>query len=375
MKQVANNLMDYTLNIEICSDWNLTPKKKQAWLSLSNSHYNPNVFLTIDWLKLWWEVYATEKDELHLVYIWQEQCIIAIYPLYIQDRKVARFIGTGESEADEVCSEYLDVLVNKNELTPIYDVVGKLHEQLLAKKLSLIFNDILENSHILKIVRRFNTHAITMLESTGARYFVQLPNTYQEFEKSCSKNFISQAKRKMRSFKRLNSEVMQVKNSDDLELVFNELVKLHNSSWAGKGKLGAFESNKFRHFHLQFAQIMLSNDCLSMKVLKIDNIIVGVIYNFSYKGTKAFYQMGIDSTIKHNVSVGTLLHLLEIESSIHNGHCIYDFMKGDNVQSYKSAYTKNKTPMFNVAVVKKDFSGFYIYSIWQIKQLISKYKK
>jgi len=366
--------MDCTLNIEICNDWNLTPPKKQAWLYLSNNHYNPNVFLTLDWLKLWWETYATANDELHLVYIWQGQYIIAIYPLYIQDRKVARFIGTGEPEADEVCSEYLDVLVKNNELAPIYGVVEKLNKQLLAKKLSLRFNNILENSHILNIVKRSDINAFNILESTGARYFVQLPNTYQEFEKSCSKNFISQANRKMRSFNRLNSEVMQVNNKDDLELVFNELIKLHNSRWAGKGKLGAFASNKFRHFHLQFAQIMLSNDCLSMKALKIDNVIVGVIYNFSYKGTKAFYQMGIDSTIKYNVSLGTLFHLLEIKSSIDHEHCVYDFMKGDEVQSYKSAYARNKTSMFNVSLVKKDLFGFYIYGIWKVKQLISKYQ-
>lgn len=366
--------MDGNVNIEICCDWEVNDEKKQAWQFLSENHYNPNVFLTLDWLKLWWEVYSTQQDKLQLIYVWDAQEIIAILPIYLQHTSQIRFVGTGEPEADEVCSEYLDILVKNNKPQCVCEVISAYFQTLFAAKYSVIFNNILENSHILNLLNAISDNTILISQSVGSRYFISLPASYQAFEQTRSKSFITQAKRKMRKFNNLSSEIMQVKNHQELSSVINKLSQLHNENWYSKGVVGAFESDKFRQFHYKFATAMLDKGRLSMTALKIDEIVVGVIYNFTYQGIKAFYQMGIDSTIKHNISVGTLLHLIEIESSINSGNTVYDFMKGDDINSYKSAYTQDRTPMFNVSLYKKGFKGYYIYCVWQLKQLLRKLK-
>lgn len=366
--------MDGNVNIEICCDWQLNDQKEHAWQFLSENHYNPNVFLALDWLKLWWEVYSTPQDKLQVIYVWQAQEIIAIFPIYLQNGSKVRFVGTGEPEADEVCSEYLDILVKNNNPQLVCEIIGKYCHTILTTQYSIEFNNILENSHILTILSGIQDSSILISQSVGSRYYISLPTSYQIFEQTCSKSFISQANRKMRKFKNLSSDVIQVKNQNDLSTIFNKLAQLHNTNWHTKGVVGAFESDKFKHFHYKFAKAMLDKGCLSMTALKIDNVIVGVIYNFTYHGIKAFYQMGIDSTIKHNISVGTLLHLIEIESSINSGTIVYDFMKGDDINSYKGAYTQDKTPMFNVSLHDKNLTGYYLYCVWRLKKLLIKLK-
>ena len=366
--------MDGNVNIEICCDWQLNDKKAQAWQLLSENHYNPNIFLTFDWLKLWWEVYSTQQDKLQLIYVWDAQEIIAIFPIYLQHASQIRFVGTGEPEADEVCSEYLDILVKDNNPQLVCKVIVQYLQTLFTAKYSVTFNNILENSHILSILNAVRDTTILISQPVGSRYFISLPTSYPAFEQTRSKCFITQAKRKMRKFEKLNSEVFQVSSQNDFKDAMHMLVKLHNTNWQNRGVVGAFESDKFKLFHHKFAKLMLDKGCLSMTGLKIDNVIIGVIYNFTYQGIKAFYQMGIDSTIKHNISAGTLLHLVEIESSINSGNTMYDFMKGDDINSYKSAYTQDKTPMFNVSLYNKDFKGYYINCVWQLKQLIRKLK-
>jgi len=366
--------MDYTLKIEVCNDWELCLKKTQAWNHLSENHYNPNVFLTLNWLKLWWEVYSAKNDIMHIVYIWENEDVIAIFPLYLQQGKLFRFIGTGEAEADEVCSEYLDILVKNNEIELVRELIGDYCQRLLVNNNSFEFNNILANSNIINVFRDSKINALSMCELVGVRYFLTLPKSYSIFESSCSKAFISQSKRKMRKFNKLNGEVIEVNNQDDLLIMFDKLTELHNLRWTRKGMPGVFSSKKFTMFHLEFAKIMLEKGCLSMKALKISNAIVGVIYSFSYKKNKAFYQMGIDSTIKHNVSPGTLLHLLEIESSIARSDYLYDFMKGNESTSYKNSFTNQQTAMFNILVVSKNINGYYSYFQWLIISILKKIK-
>jgi len=366
--------MDCTLDIEVCSDWVLNGKKKDAWQLLSTTHNTPNIFLTIDWLKLWWEVYAQENDELQLIYIWKNNEIISIIPFYIQDKKIVRFIGTGESESDEVCSEYLDVLIKRGDRELALSSIIKCLEKFLAKGFFFEFNNILEDSDVLFIVKSSEFNMTSTITPVGSRYAIHLPVSFQEYENSCSKSFISQAKRKMRKFKKLGGEIIEVNSQSDLAYVFKKLADLHNSCWIEKGHAGAFSSEKFKAFHYTFASKMLDKGCLSMKALKLNGIIVGVIYNFIFYEEKAFYQMGIDSNITQNISIGTLLHLLEIESSINNKHRLYDFMKGDELSSYKSAYTNNKTAMFNVRIDKKSLKAYLVKGTEKVKNLIKKLK-
>jgi len=367
--------MDCNLDIEVCSDWILSDRKKQAWEILSTTHYAPNVFLTVNWLKLWWKVFSKNNDELHIIYIWKNNEIIAIVPIYLQGGSLVKFIGTGEAEADEVCSEYLDVLINNEDRHLICSSIVKCFKQLLDKGFSFELDNVLADSHLLNIIQLPDFNAVSIIKQIGSRYFIPLPASYQEYENSCSKSFMSQARRKMRKFKKLNGEIIQVNTQNDLNFLFNELAELHNTCWIDKGYKGVFSSEKFMMFHFEFASTLLEQGNLSMKALKLNGHIIGVIYNFVFCGEKTFYQMGIDNGITQNISIGTLLHLLEIESSINNKERIYDFMKGDEKNSYKSAYTNHKIAMYSIRLDKKSLSAYLVKYVIKTKKMIGNIKK
>ena len=112
MKQINNKNITEEFNFDVCSNWIFDNKYRIGWNELVDNHYQANIFLTIEWLELWWNTFAQKSDVLKLVFIHQRDELIAIAPFYQKAGKELRFIGTGEAEEAEVASEFLDILIN-----------------------------------------------------------------------------------------------------------------------------------------------------------------------------------------------------------------------------------------------------------------------
>ncbi|MCI2282224.1 GNAT family N-acetyltransferase [Colwellia sp. MSW7] len=362
---MIDNNLDNEILVEVVTAWGLSDKQIAAWHSLSENHYNPNIFLTLEWLKLWWEIFHLSSDLLQIVFISVSDRIVAICPLYIQAGKTLRFIGTGEDEECEVCSEYLDLLVEKGNTSFAIDIISQQISSLLNSVSRIEFNNVLKEGHILSVVERLGQSCFIKKQCMGVRYSINLSDNYLEYTSSLSKNFIAQAQRKERKFNKQLGKVVEVKNLNELDNIFNHLELLHNRRWNKKGFSGAFKAEKFVYFHKKYTEFLLLNNQLSMKALVVNERIVGVIYNIKYCGRRFFYQIGIDTNHKDNFSPGTLLHLNEIKTSIDEEEVLYDFMKGDLYRSYKENFSNVKEEMFNVILLKKSITNSLTLLKWK----------
>src|SRR3989338_6121715 len=87
-------------------------------LSLSSTNA---VYLTWEWLFTWWEIFGDDRRELFIIAVRENGQLIGIAPLIIHNvedfnlftfRRI-EFLGTGEEEKDEVCSNYMDFIIAK----------------------------------------------------------------------------------------------------------------------------------------------------------------------------------------------------------------------------------------------------------------------
>lgn len=358
MNQINNKNMAEEFHINVFSHWHFNVKFRKGWQHLAANHHRPNIFLTIEWLELWWEVYAKKVDVLKLVFIHNNSDVIAIAPFYQKAGKELRFVGTGEPESAEVASEFLDVLIDvryKNNAAKL--LKSYLQNEITNSKL-LEFNNILLSSNIYSIVETLKLVSWQVKKLSGIRYFITLPKTILEYYQAIDKSIKSQLLRKKKKFEKLGGSVKRIKNIEELEESFEDLKMLHCQRWQKSGLIGAFGDQRFNIFHLEFMRLMLAKGQLSLTSLIIDNRVIAVIYNIKYRDTRFFYQIGANLTFRPNISAGSLIHLYEIQDSIETGENYYDFMKGAISNSYKESFSNSSEKVFNLSIYKKGFDNF-----------------
>lgn len=358
-----------SFHIEVLDKWLLSKNDLTAWEELLTQQPNGSFFLSYEWLYLWWNTFAQAKDILKLILVYDADKLVAIFPFYLKKGETLYFIGTGEDEQSEVCSEYLDIILANDYQNALLDTFNNILQNDFKQIKQMMFSNVLFDSYIVQCIERAKKHYILVKNIVGVRYKLSLPSDYLTYEATRSRSFISQANRKKRKFEKLGGKLINVKSQADAIEIFNQLGKLHSARWNAVGLNGAFQDQRFLNFHRSYIKILFQNNKLSMKALTINNQVVGVIYNITYNNTCYFYQIGIDIDNFHHLSLGTILHLSEIKESILHGYEQYDFMKGNKIKSYKQSFTDTTYEMLNLDVHKK---GILAHIKNTIRQIIKK---
>jgi len=325
-----------------------------VWDDLLSQVTHLSFFMSWKWLNLWWKSYAGENDTLIILLIEDDGVVIAIAPFYFQNNSTLRFIGTGELESDEVATEYLDILCSLNFADKINIMLAEYIDSHLFKIKSIVFNNYLPNSTIYKLVTIIKGNFWINTVKVGVRYRAKLPSSQMAFKEQCSKSLIKRLRRHRNNFESsLAGEFLPCLSLSDLNEALFVLDKLHTQRWQDKNKQGAFSSPKFRSFHNEFCEYAFDKEWLQLWSLKAKGRVIATIYAIEYNSTCYFYQSGIDTYFKPNISPGYLSHLLLIETCINNRIDYYDFMKGSSKGSYKSNLSNEQFPMYETILLKK----------------------
>ena len=115
------------------------------------------------------------------------------------------------------------------------------------------------------------------------------------------------------------------------QAMYADMCRLHNQTWQARGKPGAFANPFLRDFHWSLIQKRLGAGEIQLMALHAGTHLLGVIYNFIYRGRVCNYQAGIDYTLdgKH-LKPGLMIHAMAIQHNAALGHAYYDFMTGDS---------------------------------------------
>ena len=149
------------------------------WDELLMSSKTESFFLSWEWLYTWMEIYAGPNTVQWVIVSKKDNEIIGIAPFYIdventkesRERKVLRFIGTGEAEEDEVCSYYLDIIARNGYEKVVSQATWDVINISGIQWNEAIFPDLLEQSvmiqYFLPIIKEKGLS--TSLENNGIR--------------------------------------------------------------------------------------------------------------------------------------------------------------------------------------------------------------
>jgi CelD/BcsL family acetyltransferase involved in cellulose biosynthesis len=366
------------MHFEIIRDTEAFMALESIWKTIHTASNQATIFLGWEWMSTWTLVYTDEIDRLLTVVVYNGKGRpIGIAPLYIKrcgegsSGRELRFLGTGEPEEEEVCTEYLDVLIDQEEVETGIEGIARAirdtaHEWDFAT-LDYLLYDSLVLTRLLKM-GYMGRHV--QISVSGYRHCINLPTDWNEYLTGLSKSMRNQIRQKRRRFEQSSgARCTQVSHASQIPKIIETMARLNKSRWTAKGKRGVFEAHRFRQFHENIMHKTLESRQLRLRVLEVENRVIGIIYNFYFKGIEYYYQSGIDDNGAKRLSPGVVGHSIAIEQLISNGDSAYDFMQGKQ-NSYKNTYGTRLTPMYTAVTVSWTCKGTWLILLFTMSQTV-----
>lgn len=331
---------------------------RDKWQFLLSKSTQNNVFLSWEWHYTWWQCFSKPKDKLQILLIESNDTIVGIAPLYLQHTiltgKTLRFIGTGEPEADEVVTEYLDfIALSGHEQTVIDTVYACLLEHRTWQRVE--FNYVLQNYLCHEVAEKLTENFSLKPQLIGKTFSTPLEDSetqYRETRLSSSRN-----KRLKRCLNALNKDGgglvrILIENESEIDSHLSILQSLHDERWSAKNKSSIFESQQFMSFHRKLLTLLLPQNKANIALYYLNEKPLAALY-VMYSSTDChYYQSGFSKERENRYMPLFVSHITEMNAARTQGLTRYDFMRGSEV-SYKSDFGCDGTDMFDLTVYRR----------------------
>lgn len=315
-----------------------------AWEALYLQASNAHVFLSFDWVQTWLEVYdGIVKSQLVYCY-WHDNTLVAVLPLY-QSRLngLCYFIGTGEPEESEVCSEYQDILVHSGFETYASELLKTAMSGYLK---TLVLTNVRQDACLRSAIHQIAQPILINEQSNERRYFVPLKD-----RDISSTKLYKKANRYLNVFYRQSEATIRHPNCEsDIEKQFERLVELHRRRWASRQHQIIFDNPLFLKFHTRVIKRLWRKERVVLTEIAVADEVIASFYGFKDAKSIFFYQSGINDKFKPNVSPGTIMHLIEAQAAVANQLSEYDFLGSKPENTYKNRLTEHSEPLFHIVL-------------------------
>jgi CelD/BcsL family acetyltransferase involved in cellulose biosynthesis len=313
-----------------------------AWRALLANSSSNEPTLSPEWLLTWWEVFGgLAGRRLCVIGFLDGNRLVGLAPLlrrrwrYWPGLSFRRLeaLGSGEDEADSVCSDYLNVLCEQGREQAVSDAfVQGLDGVHWGEWDELILPMMDGASRFLPALRQTARQAglIVQVRPVGESPYIPLPASWDEYLRRLPGGDRYYLKRSLRDFERWaagEARFHRVESANDLEQGKRILHELHHERWRGTGS-GVFRSARFLTFHDRLMSRLLERDALELLWLSVRGEPVAAMYNLRWAGKTWFYQCGRRVGLPPNIRVGVVLHAHAIRGAIEGGQREYDFLCG-----------------------------------------------
>jgi CelD/BcsL family acetyltransferase involved in cellulose biosynthesis len=309
---------------------------RDPWEELLSRSTNDEPTMSPTWLLPWWRIFGKDGGrELAAIAFFDRARLVGLAPLVLRPWRLApgvtvrrlELLGTGEDEKDEICSDYLGLLVERGleaavtgTFVDALGLVGRWDELVLAtmrgdSPVGVLLAEVLRE-------RGF----MVSLDVVGASFHVPLPQTWDEYLNALPASRRAMVRRSIRAYEAWagRAELDVVTEAGGLERAKEDLVRLHRARWAQVG--GAFVSPRFRAFHDAVMPELFARGALELAFLRAHGRPVAAIYNLLWRDKVRFYQSGRAVDVPGDARPGIVLHARAIERAIAQGYREYDFL-------------------------------------------------
>lgn len=336
---------------------------RDEWTALQAESNAQLPALTWDWLFTWWETFAEGRRLQLLTARDPDGRLVGLAPLLrrtirlhgVPIRRV-ELLATGEDEADEILSEYLDfIIVRGREREAIAAFYAHLAAQDDWDELCLA--SVPADSPLVPAFREAIARAAAPIDVTTRPrpdgILVSLARDTKAFVAAQSKRMREDLRRHRRLMEQHGKVTLRrAETGDELAQMFPQLVALHQALWQSRGKPGCFASTRFTRFHERVSARMLARGLLHLHTVTVGDKVVAARYGFHLNDRLYEYQSGSDPTFDPKVSLGVQAAQLCMEDAIGRGFVDYDL--GEGPRPYKLRWNHTRRATLNVWITRRN---------------------
>ncbi len=335
---------------------------KPVWNSLLAESAANSITLTWEWLTTWWDVFGADR-ELNILVASDREQVIGIAPLLkrtVQHYGLLPFrrlelLASGEDEADEICSDYLDFIIRNGREE---ETVKALLDYLFKTDSDwdeILLTDLAAESRNLPALKSLceatGTKCEVMRDQIGT--YLSLPGDWEELVGGLSQNFRRKIQKDRRTLAAAGGSLQIIDSNEGFDEAFDALIRLHQQRWTGRGEPGVFASEKFTRFHKMVAPKLLDKGWLQLFIVNYQGEPVSALYAFTYNRKMYYYQGGFSEAKSALTSPGTLVQSYAVETAIQMGLCEYDFLKGGE-SGYKTKWGGQTRSIIQMRLAQAD---------------------
>ena len=330
------------------------------WEALLEASSADEPMLSPSWLLPWWAVFGPLGGRtLRTLAVRVDGTLVGLVPLLcrwhwyrpgIPFRRL-EMLGTGEAEADEVCSEYIGPLCRAGHEETVLGALGAaLRDGRLGAWDEALFpamnGDLDLPGRLVSVLGACGLAARE--EVTGGAPHIPLPPSWDAYLAALPSNRRYLIRRSLRDFAawaegpaRLRVATTRAQLAEGRRI----LLDLHDERWAGEHG-GAFRSERFVEFHDRVMPSLLERGCLELLWLEVASRPAAIAYNVVWNDKVYFYQSGRRVDLPKGVRPGIVLHAHAIQRAIEHGRREYDFLNGTT--RYKLQLSLASRPLVRV---------------------------
>lgn len=194
---------------------------------------------------------------------------------------------------------------------------------------------------------------------------LELPSEWSEYEKLLQKSVRRRARRAVRLLEDGQIELKTCRSPEDLEEMWPEFVRLHQSRRQQLGQPGCFADQNFERF-LRTATLELAKSKSAwLSVLEYQSRPLAILLMFSAGEIAYMYQSGCDQS-RMEMEPGHLVNAATIGHCISSGYQTFDFMRGD--ERYKAGWLASRIPLYRTRLFPPSLAGRGIASALKLRE-------
>ena len=280
------------------------------------------------WLLPWWDTFGS--GQIFTFTVRDKSGLIAVAPLFLHEwegRRQVTFIGNGVSDhldiltaTDGTCSLILRALAQDHcwDLCDLQDLSSGM--PLLSAEIPAFLHAEVCPQYICSVI--------------------PLPTSWQDYACSLPHGLKRNLRRYRSQLESQGAVTFDTAGPPEFTEYIDALFQLHRARWAIKEDKGMLDGPAMERFHRIAARNLSERGLVRLHGLRLDGVLVAVVYLFS-RGQSAYSYLGGFDPALARFSPGALIMEYTIQQAILEGVTSFDFLRG--VEAYKSDWGARKT--------------------------------
>ena len=337
---------------------------RETWNTLLQESSDNNIFLTWEWLYIWWRHFGHDK-KLRILLIKEGNKIIGIAP-FMQVKHKIGVIGCDVLE--NLCAtecDYSGVILTEKRKESIVILLDYLDEIVRTSNIVIRISHIPEDSDFIQALReqyRSPLFSLSIAEQmvTSCPYIDAL-ETWEDYASTLTKHGRYKVNKLRREILKLKEnqriEYNHYSKGDNLPEHLDTLFQLHQKRWEERNIYSKFLKPEVRAFYRDISKAFCENNWIDLTFLNIGGQAVAASWGFIYNN-RFYYMTSTFDTGYSSLNAGHMLTMRLIERAIQNGLSKFDFLKGD--EFFKSYWTHQKLDNIQITIANKGIRGRHL---------------